>query len=62
MWNTGLVPTLLLWLLNALVVAGVLMKLFIFGEPVTSKNSDATTTYMRHKTQAEQDTARVRSQ
>jgi len=41
------------------VVAGVLMKLFIFGEPVTGKNSQATTTYMRHSQQAELDTQKV---
>lgn len=61
-WNTAVIPTLLLWLLNAMVVAGVLMKLFIFGEPVTGKNSDATTAYMRHSQQAEQDTQRVKFQ
>jgi hypothetical protein len=59
MWRSGLIPTLLLWLLNGVIVAVVLARLFIFGEPVTYKNSEASTAYWRHRNQAEQDSARV---
>lgn len=58
-WRSGLIPTLLLWLLNVVIIAFVLARLFIFGEPVTNKNSEASTAYWRHRNQAEQDSARV---
>ncbi|XP_052279884.1 sterol regulatory element-binding protein 1-like isoform X2 [Dreissena polymorpha] len=56
--NTGLLSTVAMWLVNGLVVAWVLARLFIYGEPVTSKNSEAAVAYWRHSHQAEQDTAR----
>lgn len=57
--NSGLLSTVSMWLVNCLVVAWVLARLFIYGEPVTSKNSEAAVAYWRHSHQAEQDTARV---
>ncbi|XP_052278995.1 sterol regulatory element-binding protein 1-like isoform X2 [Dreissena polymorpha] len=56
--NSGLLSTVAMWLVNGLVVAWVLARLFIYGEPVTSKNSEAAVAYWRHSHQAEQDTAR----
>ena len=48
-----------MWLINGVIVAVVLAKLFIYGEPVTHKNSEASVAYWRHRNQSEQDSARV---
>ena len=59
MWNRVFISSAAMWLLNGIVVTIVLAKLFIFGEPVTHKNSEASVSYWRHRNQAEQDSARV---
>ncbi|XP_060074168.1 sterol regulatory element-binding protein 1-like [Ylistrum balloti] len=46
-------PTLMMWVLNGTIVAGVLARLFIYGEPVTKKNSEAAVSFWRHHNQAE---------
>ena len=48
-----------MWLLNGIIVAFMLVKLFIYGEPITQKNSVASVSYWRHRNQADQDSARV---
>ncbi|KAK3100385.1 hypothetical protein FSP39_019112 [Pinctada imbricata] len=52
-WFTWMFPTLLLWVMNGLIVAGVMAKLFIFGEPVVKKNSFTAVTFYRHLAQAD---------
>ena len=59
MWNGVFISSAAMWLLNGIIVAIVLAKLFIFGEPVTYKNSEASVSYWRHRNQAEQDSSRV---
>ncbi|XP_069129504.1 sterol regulatory element-binding protein 1-like isoform X2 [Argopecten irradians] len=51
-------PTLMMWMLNGVIVAGVLARLFIYGEPVTKKNSEAAVSFWRHHNQAENYLAR----
>nr|AHB60716.1 sterol regulatory element-binding protein [Mimachlamys nobilis] len=46
-------PTLMMWMLNGIIVTGVLARLFIYGEPVTKKNSEAAVSFWRHQNQAE---------
>ena len=48
-----------LWLLNGLVIACVLARLLIYGEPVTEVNSSSWTNFNRYKLQAEKEIARV---
>ena len=59
MWDTSFLSTIIMWFLNGIIVAVVLAKLFIYGEPVTHKNSEASVAYWRHRNQAEQDSSRV---
>ena len=59
MWDTSFLSTVIMWFLNGIIVAVVLAKLFIYGEPVTHKNSEASVAYWRHRNQAEQDSSRV---
>nr|QGX48188.1 SREBP [Sinonovacula constricta] len=56
--SNGLIPSIILWLINGLVMVFVLTRLFVFGEPVTHKDSEASQAYWRHRKQAEQDTAK----
>ncbi|XP_033742232.1 sterol regulatory element-binding protein 1-like [Pecten maximus] len=53
-----LFPTVMMWMLNGIIVAGVLARLFIYGEPVTKKNSEAAVSFWRHHNQAENYLAR----
>ncbi|OWF55632.1 sterol regulatory element-binding protein 1-like [Mizuhopecten yessoensis] len=46
-------PTLMMWMLNGIIVTGVLARLFIYGEPVTKKNSEAAVSFWRHQNQAD---------
>lgn len=52
-WWSRLYPYLTMWLVNGLVIVFVLAKLFIFGEPVTKKNSNASVAFWRHRKQAD---------
>ena len=54
-----LIPMLLSWLLNGVVLCGVLAKLFVYGEPVTVPHSESSVQYWRHRKQADVDLARV---
>nr|XP_033769938.1 sterol regulatory element-binding protein 1 isoform X2 [Geotrypetes seraphini] len=57
-WFQWLLPTLLLWLLNSLLVLAVSIRLFIYGEPVTRLHSDSSVLFWRHRKQADLDLAR----
>ncbi|XP_061085872.1 sterol regulatory element-binding protein 1-like isoform X3 [Conger conger] len=60
--STGLLkwvwPTLMLWLLNGLLTAGVLIWLLVYGEPVTRPHSGSSVLFWRHRKQADLDLAR----
>ncbi|XP_078602754.1 sterol regulatory element-binding protein 1-like [Branchiostoma floridae x Branchiostoma japonicum] len=57
-WQEWLFPTLWLWLLNTVVVLGVLTRILVYGEPVTVPRTKASTTFWRHHKQAEVDISR----
>ncbi|KAJ8297991.1 hypothetical protein KUTeg_024522 [Tegillarca granosa] len=57
-WLDWMFPTLMMWILNGIIVTGVMAKLLIFGEPVTKKNSEAEVSYWRHQKQANADLSR----
>ncbi|KAJ8413677.1 hypothetical protein AAFF_G00081840 [Aldrovandia affinis] len=57
-WLSWMAPTLVLWLLNGLVVAGVLIRLLVYGEPVTRPHSGSSVLFWRHRKQADLDLAR----
>ncbi|KAJ8345007.1 hypothetical protein SKAU_G00292000 [Synaphobranchus kaupii] len=57
-WLDWLLPTLLLWLLNGVLVAGVLIRLLVYGEPVTRPHSGSSVLFWRHRKQADLDLAR----
>ncbi|XP_035257979.1 sterol regulatory element-binding protein 1-like [Anguilla anguilla] len=60
--STGLLnwfgPTLILWLLNGLLTAAVLIWLLVYGEPVTRPHSGCSVLFWRHQKQADLDLAR----
>ena len=58
-WWDWMMPTLFIWLVNGVIVLGVLAKLLIFGEPVTKPLSESSVAYWRHRKQADMDLARV---
>ncbi|KAJ3600956.1 hypothetical protein NHX12_031929 [Muraenolepis orangiensis] len=53
-----MLPTLLVWLLNGVLVAGVLVRLLVYGEPVTRPHSGSSVLFWRHRKQADLDLAR----
>ncbi|XP_029432350.1 sterol regulatory element-binding protein 1 isoform X2 [Rhinatrema bivittatum] len=57
-WLEWLLPTLLLWLVNGLLLLAVSIRLFIYGEPVTRLHSDSSVLFWRHRKQADLDLAR----
>ncbi|XP_064636473.1 sterol regulatory element-binding protein 1-like [Lineus longissimus] len=54
-WYDWMVPKLMLWFINGLVVACILARIMIFGEPVTAPKSQSSVLYWRHRTQADAD-------
>lgn len=52
-------PKLMIWLLNALVMACVMAKIFVFGEPVTKPLTKLSVAYWRSRRQADAYLARV---
>ena len=58
-WLQWLAPACLVWFINATIVIGFLAGVFVFGEPVTKSLSEASTTFWRHRKQADLDLARV---
>uniref|UniRef100_A0A4W5JMS2 Sterol regulatory element-binding protein 1 n=1 Tax=Hucho hucho TaxID=62062 RepID=A0A4W5JMS2_9TELE len=57
-WIDWVLPTLLVWLLNGVLVAGVLVRLLVYGEPVTRPHSGSSVLFWRHRKQADLDLAR----
>ncbi|XP_061893096.1 sterol regulatory element-binding protein 1-like [Entelurus aequoreus] len=57
-WMDWMVPTILVWLLNGILVSGVLIRLLVYGEPVTRPHSGSSVLFWRHRKQADLDLAR----
>lgn len=57
-WTDWMLPTLLVWLLNGILVSGVLIRLLVYGEPVTRPHSGSSVLFWRHRKQADLDLAR----
>ncbi|XP_054848716.1 sterol regulatory element-binding protein 1 isoform X1 [Eublepharis macularius] len=57
-WSQWLLPTLVFWLINMMVVLGAFIRLFIYGEPVTRLHSESSVLFWRHRKQADLDLAR----
>ncbi|KAE8611426.1 hypothetical protein XENTR_v10012446 [Xenopus tropicalis] len=57
-WFDWLIPTLILWLVNGVIVLSVFMKLLIHGEPVTRLHSRSSVKFWRHRKQADLDLAK----
>ncbi|XP_004700344.1 sterol regulatory element-binding protein 2 [Echinops telfairi] len=57
-WFDWMMPRLLLWLVNGLIVLSVFVKLLVHGEPVIRPHSRSSVTFWRHRKQADLDLAR----
>lgn len=57
-WMDWMLPTLLVWLVNGILVSGVLIRLLVYGEPVTRPHSGSSVLFWRHRKQADLDLAR----
>lgn len=57
-WLDWMMPTLLLWLVNGVIVLSVFVKLLVHGEPVIRPHSRSSVTFWRHRKQADLDLAR----
>uniref|UniRef100_A0A3Q1JKV6 Sterol regulatory element-binding protein 1 n=1 Tax=Anabas testudineus TaxID=64144 RepID=A0A3Q1JKV6_ANATE len=57
-WMDWMLPTILIWLLNGILVCGVLIRLLVYGEPVTRPHSGSSVLFWRHRKQADLDLAR----
>ncbi|KFP60501.1 Sterol regulatory element-binding protein 2, partial [Cariama cristata] len=57
-WFGWMMPTLILWLVNGVIVLSVFIKLLVHGEPVTRLHSRSSVTFWRHRKQADLDLAR----
>ncbi|NXY18870.1 SRBP1 protein, partial [Atrichornis clamosus] len=54
-WSQWLWPTLAFWALNAALVLGAVVRLFVCGEPVTRPHSEPSILFWRHRRQADLD-------
>ena len=52
-WTSWLMPSLIVWILNGVVMAAVLARLFVFGEPVTKPLTASSVSYWRSHRQAD---------
>lgn len=57
-WMDWMLPTILVWLVNGILVSGVLIRLLVYGEPVTRPHSGSSVLFWRHRKQADLDLAR----
>uniref|UniRef100_A0A8D0GNT8 Sterol regulatory element-binding protein 2 n=1 Tax=Sphenodon punctatus TaxID=8508 RepID=A0A8D0GNT8_SPHPU len=57
-WFGWMMPTLILWLVNGVIVLSVFIKLLVHGEPVTRLHSRSSVTFWRHRKQADLDLTR----
>jgi len=53
-----LLPTLLIWLINGVMVLGVFTGIFVYGEPVLQPHSEAAVKFWRYRKQADRDLTR----
>ena len=60
-WLQWMVPSMMMWIVNAVIVGFVLAKLFVFGEPVTKPLSEPSVSYWRNRKQADINLSRVSS-
>jgi len=60
-WLGWLFSRLTIWLLNAFIMACVMTKIFVFGEPVTKPLTKSSVSYWRSRNQADAYLARVSS-
>ncbi|XP_041431773.1 sterol regulatory element-binding protein 1 isoform X2 [Xenopus laevis] len=58
MWSSWLVPSTFLWPINIIIVLGVFIRLFIYGEPVTRLHSESSALFWCHRKQADVDLSR----
>ncbi|ETE63083.1 Sterol regulatory element-binding protein 2, partial [Ophiophagus hannah] len=57
-WFGWMMPTLILWLVNGVIILSVFIKLLVHGEPVTRLHSRSSVTFWRHRKQADLDLAK----
>ena len=57
MFNIGF--CIITWLLHLLIIVAVLVRILVFGEPVTRPHSENAVLFWRHRNQAENDLAKV---
>ena len=58
-WLLGIGLFAVKWLLHAVIAIAVLVRIFVFGEPVTRPHSDNAVLFWRHRNQADEDLAKV---
>lgn len=58
-WLISIALLTVKWLLHALIAIAVLVRIFVFGEPVTRPHSDNAVLFWRHRNQADDDLAKV---
>ena len=59
-WWVWSFPSLMLWLVNGVITACVLAHIFVFGEPITKRGTEASLCFWRNRKQADIDLSRVR--
>ncbi|XP_015668999.1 sterol regulatory element-binding protein 2 [Protobothrops mucrosquamatus] len=57
-WFGWMMPTLILWLVNGVIILSVFIKLLVHGEPVIRLHSRSSVTFWRHRKQADLDLAK----
>ncbi|KAM5151980.1 sterol regulatory element-binding protein 1 isoform 2-T2 [Mantella aurantiaca] len=57
-WFSWFSPSVLLWPINLIIVLGVFIRLFIYGEPVTRLHSESSVQFWCHRKQADVDLSR----
>ncbi|XP_007435746.1 sterol regulatory element-binding protein 2 [Python bivittatus] len=57
-WFGWMMPTLILWLVNGVIILSVFIKLLVHGEPVTRLHSRSSVIFWRHRKQADLDLAK----
>ncbi|XP_012826703.2 sterol regulatory element-binding protein 1 isoform X2 [Xenopus tropicalis] len=57
-WSSWLAPSTFLWPINIIIVLGVFIRLFIYGEPVTRLHSESSALFWCHRKQADVDLSR----
>lgn len=58
-WMLSIALFAVKWLLHAVIAMAVLVRIFVFGEPVTRPHSDNAVLFWRHRNQADEDLAKV---